>query len=219
MRRVFLVSLAVSVTFGLIGYFGGVAAADPPTCEEADQGDNRHPSGNDRSCEQGRSGEQGGSRSDPDDDGRGPDRSNGGADRLGGAGGLDGGDQDANNGCGNDDDFEDDNEGLCLGPEGAPGQASDVQARAFPTGAPAPGNLTEERPEVEADEVTLRSEVADEAEVLGVRQERGAEAGGPEVLGVALPTTGAPAIALAILALDCLILGAWLLRRDRILAS
>ena len=29
------------------------------------------------------------------------------------AGGLDNGDQDGNNGCGNDDDFEDDNEGWC----------------------------------------------------------------------------------------------------------
>lgn len=207
------------MTFGLISYLGGVAAADPPTCEEADQGDNRHPSGNDRSCEAGGSEEQGASRSDPDDDGRGPDRSNGGADRLGGAGGLDGGDQDGNNGCGNDDDFEDDNEGLCLGRAGAPGQASDVQARAIPTGAPALGDLAEERPESEADEVTSRSEVADEAEVLGVRQERGAEAGGAEILGVALPTTGAPVAALAILALDFLVLGAWLLRRDRSLSS
>jgi hypothetical protein len=81
----------------------------------ADDGDNMHPSGNDRSVEPGNSGEVGGSLSDPDDDGRGPDRSNGGPDKPGGSGGVDQADQDWNNGCGNDDDFEDDNEGLCLG--------------------------------------------------------------------------------------------------------
>ncbi len=83
-----------------------------------DEGDNRHPSGKDRSVEPGGSGDQGTSGSDPDDDGRGPDRSNGGADKPGGPGGQDLADQDGNNGCGNDDDFEDDNEGLCLGTQG-----------------------------------------------------------------------------------------------------
>ena len=78
-----------------------------------DDGDNRHPSGKDRSVERGRAGNQGRSASDPDDDGRGPDRSNGGADRPDGPGGVDLADQDGNNGCGNDDDFEDDNEGWC----------------------------------------------------------------------------------------------------------
>ena len=79
----------------------------------ADSGDNRHPSGRDRSVEHGGSGNQGRSASDPDDDGRGPDRSNGGPDKPGGSGGRDLADQDGNNGCGNDDDFEDDNEGWC----------------------------------------------------------------------------------------------------------
>jgi hypothetical protein len=79
----------------------------------ADEGDNKHPSGKDRSVEKGGSGTQGNSGSDPDDDGRGPDRSNGGADKPGGPGGDDLADQDGNNGCGNDDDFEDDNEGWC----------------------------------------------------------------------------------------------------------
>jgi hypothetical protein len=76
--------------------------------------DNRHPSGKDRHEDKGT---QGFSASDPDDDGRGPDRSNGGADKpfadRDGSGGVDQGDQDGNNGCGNDDDFEDDNEGWC----------------------------------------------------------------------------------------------------------
>jgi hypothetical protein len=81
----------------------------------ADEGDNKHPSGKDRSVENGSSGNQGNSTSDPDDDGRGPDRSNGGPDKPNGSGGDDLADQDGNNGCGNDDDFEDDNEGWCGG--------------------------------------------------------------------------------------------------------
>jgi hypothetical protein len=80
-----------------------------------DDGDNAHPSGNDRSVENGGSGNQGNSGSDPDDDGNGPDRSNGGSDKPDGPGGVDLADQDGNNGCGNDDDFEDDNEGNCGG--------------------------------------------------------------------------------------------------------
>jgi hypothetical protein len=78
-----------------------------------DEGDNKHPSGKDRSVEHGKSGNQGNSESDPDDDGHGPDRSNGGPDKPNGSGGDDLADQDGNNGCGNDDDFEDDNEGWC----------------------------------------------------------------------------------------------------------
>lgn len=80
---------------------------------QPDAGDNRHPSGKDRSVEYGNSGNQGNSASDPDDDGKGPDRSNGGPDKPNGSGGIDKADQDGNNGCGNDDDFEDDNEGWC----------------------------------------------------------------------------------------------------------
>ncbi|MEA2453389.1 MAG: hypothetical protein QOG04_2099 [Actinomycetota bacterium] len=75
----------------------------------SDDGDNRHPSGKDRSVEHGNSGNQGKSESDPDGD------SNGGADKPNGSGGLDKADQDGNNGCGNDDDFEDDNNGNCGG--------------------------------------------------------------------------------------------------------
>src|SRR5688572_4752506 len=78
-----------------------------------DNGDNAHPSGKDRSVEHGRSGNQGKTPADPDDDGRGPDRTNGGVDQPNRPGGTDEADQDGNNGCGNDDDFEDDNEGRC----------------------------------------------------------------------------------------------------------
>jgi hypothetical protein len=75
----------------------------------ADDGDNRHPSGKDRSVEHGGSGNQGKSASDPDG------MKNGGADKPNGPGGIDKADQDGNNGCGNDDDFEDDNNGNCGG--------------------------------------------------------------------------------------------------------
>jgi hypothetical protein len=75
----------------------------------ADAGDNAHPSGKDRSVENGNSGNQGKSQSDPDGN------SNGGPDKPNGSGGVDKADQDGNNGCGNDDDFEDDNNGNCGG--------------------------------------------------------------------------------------------------------
>ena len=97
-----------------------------------DNGDNEHPSGKDKSVEHGNSGNQGNSDADPDDDGRGPDRSNGGADKPDGPGGVDLADQDGNNGCGNDDDFEDDNEGWCGknpkagGDDGAKGNKGEV---------------------------------------------------------------------------------------------
>lgn len=83
----------------------GVANCPDPSGDA----DNRHPSGRDKHCEAGRSGVQGHSNSDPD----GP--ANGGVDKPGGSGGRDLLDQDGNNGCGNDDDFEDDNNGRCLG--------------------------------------------------------------------------------------------------------
>ena len=55
------------------------------------------------------SGTQGRSAADPDG------MTNGGADKPGGSGGVNRSDQDGNNGCGNDADFEDDNNGRCLG--------------------------------------------------------------------------------------------------------
>jgi len=106
---------ALALVFGSAGLAGA----------SQHDGDNAHPSGKDRSVEPGGSGTQGNSPSDPDDDGRGPDRLNEGTDKPGQGGGVDTDDQDGNNGCGNDDDFEDDNEGLCLGPDGAPGQQPD----------------------------------------------------------------------------------------------
>ena len=79
-------------------------------------GDSKHPSGNDRCVESGGSGDQGNAQADPDDDTRGPERSNGGLDQNEGPARStksNAADRDSNNGCGNDQDFEDDNEGLC----------------------------------------------------------------------------------------------------------
>jgi hypothetical protein len=68
-----------------------------------------HPSGNDRTVENGGSGTQGWAQHDPDAD------YNYGVDQNGADGGVYTGDQDGNNGCGNDQDFEDDNNGNCGG--------------------------------------------------------------------------------------------------------
>jgi hypothetical protein len=102
-----------------VGAPGGTAAitenndSDGVPNNIPDEGDNQHPSGKDRSVENGGSGDQGRSSSTPDQNGRGPERDNGGTDKPNGPGGADIIDQDRNNGCGNDDDFDDDNEGLC----------------------------------------------------------------------------------------------------------
>ncbi|HVM34202.1 MAG TPA: hypothetical protein VM784_02555 [Actinomycetota bacterium] len=73
--------------------------------------DSKHPSGKSREQNPGPADdEQGKSPSDPDG------MENGGADKPGGSGGVDLDDQDGNNGCGNDNDFEDDNRGNCGGP-------------------------------------------------------------------------------------------------------
>ena len=121
-----------------------------------DEGDNAHPSGKDRSTENGGSGNQGNSGSDPDDDGRGPDRSNGGPDKPNGSGGVDLADQDGNNGCGNDDDFEDDNEGWCGKPadKGKPDTVKANDNKPCDADATMPGTQKcEEEDEVAAEEI------------------------------------------------------------------
>ena len=87
----------------------------PNTPDPSGDTDNAHPSGNDKSAEAGGSGNQGSSESTPDENGTGPERDHEGTDKPGNGGGVDKLDQDGNNGCGNDDDFEDDNEGNCGG--------------------------------------------------------------------------------------------------------
>ncbi|MGH2812293.1 MAG: hypothetical protein ACRDI1_06230 [Actinomycetota bacterium] len=144
----------------------------------ADSEDNQHPSGQDRSIESGKSGTQGKAESDPDNDGKGPDRSNGGIDKANGPGGDDLADQDGNNGCGNDDDFEDDNEGWCGKPKV---ESNEEEAevlgdqRVRPAGSQVAG-ASEELPT----DVLGASFSSAPTEVLGANSEA----------GQALPTTG-----------------------------
>ncbi len=156
-----------------------------PNCPQTPPDPSRHPSGKDRYCEPQRAGNQGGAKSDPDDDGRGPDRSNGGVDQPGGPGGAYDWDQDGNNGCGNDQDFEDDNEGRCLGRRKrlggqAPGGSVD-QRRPAPVRTEensdaegseggAVGGITTERNN--APTVARETPAKDDNEVLGVTIER-----------------------------------------------
>lgn len=87
------------------------------------------------------------------------------------------GDQDGNNGCGNDADRDDDNEGLCGGPRS---ESLDVSARS-PT-VSAQGGV------VGARSAIRRAQGAPVTEVLGARVTRSSANGGPgaEVLGLAV---------------------------------
>jgi hypothetical protein len=205
-------------TFGagiIVGltFLTGTASAKPATTQKAastitedndtndgtpnnlvDDGDNAHPSGKDRSVEHGGSGNQGAAKADPDDDGHGPDRSNGGIDQPGGAGGVDLADQDGNNGCGNDDDFEDDDEGWCgkhqhSVPE-TPAPAEDV---AVPVPSPVVLAAATPTPEIPATIAGLELAVVTgdattprPTEVLGLELERSPEPVATSVLGVSL---------------------------------
>lgn len=90
----------------LLGLFFAPSALAAPKEKVPDQTLDDHPSGKDRTASPGKSGTQGKSTSDPDG------MANGGPDKPGMTGGFDA-DKDGNNGCGNDDDFEDDNNGWC----------------------------------------------------------------------------------------------------------
>ena len=147
MRKLFVAIALISLAAVPVAYAGTLdsgASRVGLRLQECtgDEGDNLHPSGKDRSCEPGGSGDQGNAQSDPDDDGRGPDRSNGGPDQPGGAGGFDKDDQDANNGCGNDDDFEDDNEGLCMQREPYSGRRPHVGKKIDDAVATVPGDAS-----------------------------------------------------------------------------
>ncbi|MGH2684420.1 MAG: hypothetical protein ACRDJP_03020 [Actinomycetota bacterium] len=151
-------------------------------------GDNRHPSGKDRHEEGGGSGNQGSSSSEPDGNGHGPERDQGGLDKPDGPGGLDLLDQDGNNGCGNDDDFEDDNEGWCGKPtEQTSGGSKEEASIDTETGETGPVSV-----------VTAEAESPDEAAaVLGVTALAGEDETAPaDVLGVVVRSAGpAPAVA------------------------
>ncbi len=248
LKRSWIILMVLSVvglmTLPVVAYADNEAQNCPETAD-----DNRHPSGKDRSCESGSSEDgstgagaqdhegdsdtsiQGDSDSDPDDDGRGPDRSNGGADKPnGGPGGLDHADQDSNNGCGNDDDFEDDNEGWCGGkpkPTGGAVQGGGqvkAQGQVDTVGKGARGGTT--RGLGEADEGQVRSlGIADSVtQVLGESLVRTAlpTAAPTVVLGVEfargriLAVTGTPVGVMALFALVLIGFGAVLVRASKV---
>ena len=179
-----------------------------------DDGDNRHPSGKDRSVENGGSGNQGNSESTPDQNGKGPERDYNGTDKPGGSGGVDKNDQDGNNGCGNDDDFEDDNEGWC----GKPPKNDEVPCDADADMEGVQPCDVEEEPDVEEPDVEVEGAVEADLsdDVLGLRVDKEATRpardevaagtaaqGSNETRGGLLPFTGAeglvPLLAIAAL--------------------
>ena len=238
-----VLSLVGLVTLPVVAY----AHNEAQNCPD-DANDNRHPSGNDRSCESGSSEDgstgasaqdhegdsdtsiQGDSGSDPDDDGRGPDRSNGGADKPnGGPGGLDHADQDSNNGCGNDDDFEDDNEGWCGGkPKPAGGDVQgqvEVQGQVDTTGKAGQGGVTRVQGKAnEAGEFRSLGTPDSVTQVLGESLVRAAlpTAAPTMVLGVefvrgqVMAVTGTPFGVTALFALTLIGFGAVLVRASRV---
>jgi hypothetical protein len=171
----------------------------PNTPDQFGDSDNRHPSGKDKHAEAGNSGNQGNSSSDPDDDGHGPDRSNGGPDKPGGSGGVDKEDQDGNNGCGNDDDFEDDNEGWCGGkpkPSKEEG-AAEGEVPGAEKEEEVPGAEKEEEPEAEADDEP-EAEAGGKVMAAGVQAPQGQVESAEKARqpsGAVLPFTGNAALA------------------------
>ena len=220
--------LILSALTLVIAFAPGVGAAD---C-----GESAHPSGNDRCAEPGGSGTQGDdgtqiqgdAASDPDDNGNPPARTNGGADEPGGPGGENPLDQDGNNGCGNDQDFEDDNEGLCRGPQAA-GSVDGTDAPGGPGGTN-PGG-TEVKPRVyertpdgtRVNPDVLDDELADEDSRIAPARNGRVNPPAPRVPDAApaaaaatddLPATGLD-LTIGFLALGAILLGTLLVRRAR----
>lgn len=162
-----------------------------------DEGDNQHPSGKDRSVENGGSGTQGKSESNPDDT-NGPRRCEGqcgSPDKPNGMGGEDLADQDGNNGCGNDDDFDDDNNGWCGKPKDQIQSTTDERTCEEIMGSKAacdddvPGS-----DEKTCVEIMGSKEACDEDDdVLGGVIKREANPKGDDVLGVRFGAGAAPA--------------------------
>lgn len=181
-----LVIVAAALLFGASAAFAAKPTSSPPSANEhayktpPDQTLNDHPSGKDRSVEPGGSGTQGKAVSDPDG------MTNGGADKPGQVGGFDT-DKDGNNGCGNDDDFEDDNNGWC----GHHPKKTTVES-----GGEA----------VVQGEVFERSSGSGSAAVLG-EVAVPARVATPAVEGEALPRTGADVVGLTARALALILSG------------
>jgi hypothetical protein len=155
----------------------------PNAPDPAGDADNRHPSGKDKHVEAGGSGNQGNTASEPDGNGSGPERDVNGVDQPGGPGGWDVLDQDGNNGCGNDDDFEDDNEGWC----GKPPTPPTTETTPPPTTETTPPPTTKTTP-------PTTTETTPPAAVLGEQVRGGGGAGGAGVLGEAVAAAGEGAV-------------------------
>ena len=190
--------------------------ADDETDPNVDDDDNAHPSGKDRSVENGGSGNQGKSESNPDDS-KGPMRYEGelGDDKPAGPGGTDLSDQDGNNGCGNDDDFDDDNNGWCGKPQEettptvvAPELPELPEVPEVPEIPEAP-----EVPESVLGDIITKGDVATDTEVQADDVE--AAATRPATKGAALPFTGANLALILVAALGLLGVGVGLLRTSR----
>jgi hypothetical protein len=191
---------------------------DPDPENKADAGDNKHPSGKDRSVENSPSSNPNNGKSESDPDGN----SNGGKDKPGGSGGNDLADQDGNNGCGNDDDFEDDNNGNCGGKKKQPqptvhGKGNDRQdddavlgdVISKPPVSPTVGVV-----------ISPAAPAGPAADVLGVRMQRGprvapAVVRGARVRGKVLPFTGSDPMSFVLIALGLVASGYLMLRRIR----
>lgn len=219
----------------------GDADSGPTATTEDDDGDgignaddtneSRHPSGKDKFLEQGGSGNQGRSESDPDDnvgpmrreappcdnDPRGADTC---TDKPGGSGGHDTLDQDGNNGCGNDQDFDDDNNGWCGKPavvvETPPPPIVQPGGEVVETPRPPtvqPGGEVIEGPEAPAEVLGARIHKHRPVAVAGAAVTRPQA----QARGGALPFTGAATglPAFVVVALAMLTSGAAILRTNR----
>jgi hypothetical protein len=191
-----MVALIAAFLLTFSGVFATAAMAAPDKQPDTTLDD--HPSGNDRSVEPGNSGTQGKSESDPDK------VANQGRDKPEDVGGFDS-DKDGNNGCGNDDDFEDDNNGNCRGR---------VQSSTTPVTTT---ETTPTKTETTLTTPALQSTTsATSPSVLGVtltREPLPAVAGATAVRSGALAATGFPTTTLVGFAFLLITLGALLVKR------
>ncbi len=132
--KIGFILLTIVTTLAILPAHSFVAAANSnqsiTSVDQIDTAPSNHPSGKDRNTEQGNSYPQGNSHSNPD--GGGVDKpydSNG---QPAGSQGRN--DYDGNNGCGNDNDFSDDNNGKCLG------RSKKIALVINPTPTPTPGS-------------------------------------------------------------------------------
>ncbi len=136
------ITAVIFALFSILANFNQEVLAKPKSADliedVSDNGQSQHPSGKERNTEHGKSQTQGKSESNPD--GNGADK------RRDAKDGSDAGtqgisDYDDNNGCGNDHDFADDNNGNCGGrseSNPSPSPKPKPKAKSTPTPSPSP---------------------------------------------------------------------------------